>query len=217
MILSMSAHPFYNFLSQRIARDLPGENAQLKMCPIPLNGDRSRLNNRQNNGYPSSVLIPLYPGENGALSIILTLRSESIRHAGQISFPGGRSDKGEPPVKTALRETWEEVGIPPEKVDIAGSITPLYLNKSDNQITPFVGFLREKPQLIRNPDEVEEVIIATLDQLLSEKYIKREVWDLNQRKLEVPYWNIHRVPLWGATAMMLSELLELYREFTDSP
>jgi 8-oxo-dGTP pyrophosphatase MutT (NUDIX family) len=211
----MSPHPFFEFLEKRTSAPLPGEAAQLKMCPTPLNGDRNRLKDPYNNGYPSSVLIPLYPGDNNSLHLILTLRTDSIRHAGQISFPGGRSDKGEEPVYTALRETWEEVGISPDDVDVAGSITPLYLYKSDNRITPFVGFLKEKPELNRNPDEVEEIIITELDHLLSDSLIKRETWDLNRRKLEVPYWDIHRVPLWGATAMMLSELLELYREFKE--
>ncbi|MDZ7755590.1 MAG: CoA pyrophosphatase [Rhodohalobacter sp.] len=115
-----------------------------------------------------------------------------IRHAGQISFPGGRAEVNETPVETALRETREEVGIDPHSVNIAGSISPLYLDRSDNRINPFVGFMDEKPALIRNPNEVEEIIIVKMDQLLNDQLLKREIWELQDRKLEVPYWDIHK-------------------------
>ena len=211
----MSIHPFYSYLKQRSESSLPGWNAQKKMCPIPVNGEQIQRQADKDLGYPSSVLVPLFPGTNRDLNVILTLRTNSIRHAGQISFPGGRAEVDETPVETALRESKEEIGINPGDVNIAGSISPLYLDRSDNRISPFVGFLESKPELTRNPNEVEEIIIVKMDQLLSDRLLKREIWELQNRELEVPYWDIHRVPLWGATAMMMSELLELYQKFLN--
>ncbi len=69
--------------------------------------------------------------------------------------------------------------------------------------------------MTRNPNEVEEILTVSLDHLNSEENLVRERWDLREQQLEVPYWDIHKVPLWGATAMMMSELLELYREFLN--
>ncbi|PKD43411.1 CoA pyrophosphatase [Rhodohalobacter barkolensis] len=185
------------------------------MCPFPVNGDPIQRQPNDDQGHPSSVLVPLFPEKNQKLNVILTLRTNSIRHAGQISFPGGRAEVNETPIETALRESHEEIGIEPETVNIAGSISPLYLDRSHNRISPFVGFLDKKPVLTRNPNEVEEIIIVEMDQLLSDRLLKREVWELQNRELEVPYWDIHRVPLWGATAMMMSELLELYQKFLN--
>ena len=65
----------------------------------------------------------------------------------------------------------------------------------------------------REPDEVEEVITLPLDQLRDKKFKKRETWDLNKVSFTVPFWDIHPIPLWGATAMIMSELLELYTTF----
>ena len=211
----MSIHPFHSYLNQCSETSLPGWSAQKKMCPAPINGEQIQRHADNDRGYPSSVLVPLFPGSNRDLNVILTLRSQSIRHAGQISFPGGRAEVNETPVETALRETKEEVGIEPDAVHIAGTMSPLYLDRSDNRISPFVGFLESEPELTRNPNEVEEIIIVKIDQLLNDHLLRREIWELQDRKLEVPYWDIHRVPLWGATAMMMSELLELYQKFLN--
>jgi len=208
-------HPFHHYLSKRVKKPLPGKKAQLKMQPVPLDDNFQFPEPDDKSGDPSSVLIPLFEDISNSLNVILTLRTDSIRHAGQISFPGGRSENNESLIETALRETHEEVGIEPASVSIAGSISPLYLYRSNNQITPFVGFLNEKPVLRPNPIEVEEVITVSLNTLLKEDCLTWETWQLRDIRCKVPFWNIHPTPLWGATAMMMSELLELYKEFLD--
>ncbi len=213
----MSIHPFLSYLANRVDTPLPGWKAQVKMCPAPAEKDPTRRRpDNDSEGNPSSVLIPLYPDNSGELNVILTLRTETIRHAGQISFPGGRSEINEQPDETALRETREEIGIAPSLVTIATRISSLYLDKSDNQITPFVGFMERKPILTRNPNEVKEIITVPINSLLSDNLLKREIWNLRGMEMEVPYWDIHRIPLWGATAMIMSELLEIYKDFQIS-
>lgn len=209
----MGLHSFHKFLKERSKKALPGFEAQKKMSPVPLDPDFVLPRTESDTAHPSSVLIPLFPDSNNDLHVILTLRTESIRHAGQISFPGGRREGTESPEETALRETEEEIGIQRSNVKLASSITPLYLHRTDNQITPFVGFLEEKPKLIPNPAEVKEAFTVSLNELLSDENFVEEDWELSYTTFHVPYWNIHHVPLWGATAMMMSELLVLYNEF----
>lgn len=209
----MGHHSFYHFLVDRTLQKLPGRDAQMKMSPEPLDPNFVLPQKESDTAHPSSVLIPLFPDENDLLNVILTLRTESIRHAGQISFPGGRREGDETPEETALRETEEEIGVTRNQIEIACCITPLYLHRTDNQITPFVGFLEQEPKLQPNPAEVKEAFSIPLKNLIENENFKEEKWDLTHASFHVPYWTIHEVPLWGATAMMMSELLELYKEF----
>ena len=207
---------FQNWLKKRLQGSLPGKDAHNLMLPEPAeNSPEIPQDCIDSSGHPSGVLIPIFPGETGDLSVILTLRTNSIRHAGQISFPGGRADYGETITETALRETREEIGIHQSKIEVTGTLSPYYLYRSHNQITPVVGVLEDKPDMERNEAEVAEIITVKLDDLLSQNFLKRDKWELSQAKYWVPYWDIHRVPLWGATAMMMSELLEIYREYLD--
>lgn len=209
----MGLHAFHQYLKERSKEKLPGRDAQMKMSPEPLDPDFVLPRQPSDTAYPSSVLIPLYPDENDELHVILTLRTESIRHAGQISFPGGRREGNETPEETALRETEEEIGVNRSKIQLACSITPLYLHRTDNQISPFVGFLEGEPNLQPEPAEVKEAFSIPLKKLIENENLKDEKWDLTHASFQVPYWTIHEVPLWGATAMMMSELLDLYKEF----
>ena len=207
---------FFDFLKERLQQSLPGKNAHNRMLPEPAdNSPELPQKSIDSSGHPSGVLVPLFPGDAGDLHVILTVRTESIRHAGQISFPGGRSDSDETIIETALRETHEEIGIPSSKIEVRGTLSPFYLYRTDNRITPVVGTLHDKPDMRRNEAEVAEIITVRLDDLLSQSYLKREKWELSKASYWVPYWDFHRVPLWGATAMMMSELLEIYREYLE--
>lgn len=206
---------FKEFLKHRLSEPLPGPEARNKMMPEPVDEGDPVPDTTTEEGHPSSVLIPIYPCKNENLHVILTLRTNTIRHAGQISFPGGRAEIGESTIETALRETREEIGINSSDIDITGTLSPFYLYRTHNRITPVVGFLDQKPDMQRNPNEVEEIITIQLDQLHSGDLLQREIWELPHETYEVPFWNFHRVPLWGATAMMMSELLVLYEEYLE--
>lgn len=206
-------HEFIDFLSRRLEQPLPGLNAQLGMAPTPLTDGPTRELEPPPDAYKSSVLILLFPNKKGRLELILTLRNKDIDHGGQISLPGGRSDDEESPVETALREAEEEVGIKPESVRILGMLSDLYVSHSNNLVKPVVGYLSEFPELKTNPAEVEEAFTVEVKSLAAKKNLTVENWDLQKYSYEVPYWDVHEVPLWGATAMILNEFLELYREF----
>ena len=206
---------FQVFLEQRLAHSLPGPEAQNKMRPLPsvFKDARFKPDYPEDEDYRnSSVLVPIITWKE-ELEVILTLRTSGIKHGGQLSFPGGGKEGDETIEETALRETREEIGLVEDHVSIAGLLSPLYVNHSKNMVTPVVGFIAEEQQFTPNPNEVDEVFTVPLSELLESKNHIREEWDLKDTKYTVPFWDIHHVPLWGATAMMMSELVELYKEF----
>jgi 8-oxo-dGTP pyrophosphatase MutT (NUDIX family) len=213
---------FYDFLEKRLQKkERPGRTSQLKMAPNPVGKNQPKGEKRPMQAPPkaknSSVLILIFPNSGNEWELILTLRTSNINHGGQLSFPGGRSENGENEIQTALREAEEEIGINPDDIHIAGLLSNLYVSHSSNDVTPVVGFLDYTPELTLNPAEVEEAFSVQLDSLVDKKNLTVEDWDLrDEATYHVPYWDVHRVPLWGATAMMLSEFLELYRRFLNN-
>lgn len=206
----------FSFLEQQLNNgNLPGRASQIKMAPEPVDeGNPKREMEAPDHARASSVLILIFPNREGELELTLTLRTSNINHGGQLSFPGGRAEDNETEIETALREANEEIGITTADVQIAGSLSKLYIAHSNNYITPVVGFLDYVPELTLNPDEVEESFSVELESLLGKKNLTVENWNLRESATyKVPYWDVHRVPLWGATAMILSEFLELYRMF----
>lgn len=204
---------FFSFLKNRLKEPLPGFSAQMKMAPRPASEKGSaRQAEPPAEARPSSVLILLFPDKTGHLKLLLTQRTHHIDHGGELSLPGGRAELGETTAETALRETWEEVGIRSDEIEIAGRLSDLYVSHSLNNVSPVVGFLNRKPEVTINPEEVEEAFFISLNALLDKEKLVVEEWDLHGTPFKVPYWSVHKVPLWGATAMILSELVDLYRE-----
>lgn len=208
-------HDLIDFLTKRLSGKLPGYEAQLKMAPKPLSGGDTREMSAPENASQSSVLVLLFPNEEHDLELVLTLRSSDIDHGGQISFPGGRAEDGESVSETALREAREEIGIDPQSVTIIGQLSDLYVSHSNNLVSPVVSYIEHRPEFDVNPAEVEEVFAIELKSLVHKKNLTVEDWDLSKYTYRVPYWDVHRVPLWGATAMMLNEFLDIYREFLN--
>lgn len=206
---------FQNFLKQRLNQSLPGSQAQNKMRPRPSKDVGLAFEPHlpaDDNFRNSSVLAPIITWKK-ELEIILTLRTSGIKHGGQLSFPGGGKEGNETIEETALRESREEIGLREDNVLVAGSLTPLFVNHSNNMVTPIVGFIKTEQEFTPNPNEVAEIFTVSFSELLESKNHIREEWDMRNTKYSVPFFDIHHVPLWGATAMMMSELLELYKEF----
>ncbi len=207
---------FQDFLKDRLSESLPGQDAQRIMAPHPKNGkpNKTHYEPAHDDFRNSSVLVPFIAWKP-ELEILLTLRTQSINHGGQLSFPGGGKEGDESIEETALREAQEEIGLHTRKVEIIGQLTPLYVGHSDNMVTPVIAFLREKQSFTPNPNEVDEIITVPVSDLITEHNRVEEEWDLRGTPYRVPFWNVHRVPLWGATAMIMSELIELYKEFVN--
>lgn len=156
---------------------------------------------------PSAVLILLYLVEQQP-HLVLTLRPLHMkRHAGQISLPGGRYDPEDRSLLvTALRETEEELGVPPSEIDVWGALEDSIITVSQYRVTPFVGFAERRPTFRPNPLEVAEVVELPLHVLMDASSMREELWDLRgQRRLVSFYpWGPHKI--WGATARVLAQL-----------
>lgn len=155
----------------------------------------------------AGVLVLLYP-EPETLHIVLTRRVDHLRgHAGQVSFPGGKRDPEDPTfIATALRETEEELGILPDDVTILGTLSQIYIPPSHYLVNPVVGFLEATPYFRPNPDEVAEVFSVSLSDLLNDHYKHHEFREFKGTRVKIPFYSVRGHKVWGATAVMLSEL-----------
>jgi 8-oxo-dGTP pyrophosphatase MutT (NUDIX family) len=198
-------------LESRLKNVLPGLQAQLKMTPHPRPGHQS-YQGVCDTCIKAGVLLLLYPRE-GELYLVLTKRTEELRHhQAQISLPGGRQDRGESITQTALREAQEELGIQPDAARIMGMLTPLYIPPSNYCIYPVVSSVPGRPDFSLSPKEVAEIIELPLSHLLDEKNRVEEIWTIRGIKVSVPFYSFQEHKIWGATAMVLSEFLEVLRD-----
>ena len=163
----------------------------------------------------SAVLVALFE-EDGETHLILTRRSSTLReHRGEVAFPGGRSDEGETPIETALRETHEEVGIAPSAITPVSTLSPIVTFAFQSSIFPVVGFLKERPVMVTDPAEVEVAFSVALRDLLADGAFLEERWHRRESPLRSDadgYFSIYlfQLPhdlLWGATARGVTELL----------
>jgi 8-oxo-dGTP pyrophosphatase MutT (NUDIX family) len=200
-------------LTQRLARrPLPGNIAQVRMAPA-YRMDPAQASVAGKECREAGVLVLLYPSEaDGRPTLVLTERQDHLDdHGGQVSFPGGQREAVESLEATALREAHEEVALDPQAVDILGPLTPLYIPPSGFCVHPFVGVARAAPALHPADAEVAALLHVPLAALLAPAALQREPWTLHGQTVEVPFFNVDGCPpVWGATSMMLSELLALF-------
>jgi len=195
-------------LRRRLAGTLPGLEAQLRFMPTP---PRTGWKPGE---FPSDArsaagLLLLYPGERGA-SIPLTVRASHLkRHAGQISLPGGATDEGETAIQAALREAYEEIGVDPARIRILGQLTPVYVLVSGFTLHPIVGITDERPEFKPAAHEVEEVIEVSIADLQDASNIRHGTRTREGIAIEYPYFDLRGSHVWGATAMILGELISL--------
>lgn len=154
----------------------------------------------------AAVLVPLYGWPERPGLVFTERRHDLRRHAGEISFPGGRRDDGESYLRTALREAHEEIGLEPDVVDVLGALPPIGTFVTNYKVHPFVGLIEPGLSFTPNPAEVESVIVASLDELASVFGHRRLV------RRGVPFrtetFELSDGLIWGATARILTDLLE---------
>jgi len=203
-------------LRQELAGPLPGRAAQYRMAPRPRRGGE-RYDQARSDARRGGVLILFYP-HRGALYLPLILRpTYNGVHSGQVGFPGGGYEEIDGDLtSTALREAYEEIGVRPEWVQILGRLSPLYVFASNYLVQPTVAWVAQRPQFRLDPYEVAALIEAPLCELQDGRNQHSEEWELRDRRATVPFFNVRGHVIWGATAMMLSELLALstLQEFT---
>jgi 8-oxo-dGTP pyrophosphatase MutT (NUDIX family) len=156
-------------------------------------------------GMEAAVLVPMHGWPENPGLVFTERRSNLRRHAGEISFPGGRRDEGEELHDTALREAEEEIGLARDNVEIVGALPPIGTFATNYKIHPFVGLIREGLRFEPNPAEVESVLVASLDDLV-DGYAKRRLVRRGV-PIKTDTFLVAEKLIWGATARILGDLL----------
>jgi 8-oxo-dGTP pyrophosphatase MutT (NUDIX family) len=156
-------------------------------------------------GMEAAVLVPMHGWPENPGLVFTERRSNLSRHAGEISFPGGRRDEGEELHDTALREAEEEIGLARDNVEIVGALPPIGTFATNYKIHPFVGLIREGLRFEPNPAEVESVLVASLDDLV-DGYAKRRLVRRGV-PIKTDTFLVAEKLIWGATARILGDLL----------
>jgi len=203
---------FIEEVREKLKGELPGQEAQYKMShvvrrtykPAP---DDARIACVMNLFYEKN-------GEPHIAFIQRTSKNPNDRHGGQIGYPGGKSEEEDQSYEdTALRETEEEIGINAKDIDVLGALTPLYIPVSNFQVYPFVGYLNYEPEFNRQVEEVDDILEIPLSTLVKEEIRMTRDMRFSENVIlkDVPYFDLNGHVLWGATAMMVSELLDVMK------
>ena len=204
---------FIERLTERHQQGLPGRDYQLKMAAIL----KRSIFDAPLTARKAAVLMLLFP-KNGEWQLVLTERmgNEKDPHSRQISFPGGSAEASDADLAaTALRETHEEIGVPPTNIQIIGAMTDVYIPVSNFHVQPFLAWTNTPPQYKRQETEVKQVIETPLSVLKNKDNWKTKDIYINENYnfKNVPYFDVSGKHVWGATAMMIAELLEILKEF----
>jgi 8-oxo-dGTP pyrophosphatase MutT (NUDIX family) len=196
-----------NNIKTRLLHPLPGEERQFLMAPV----NRERISNialDKVNPKKSAVLILLFPEKEILRTVLIERPVYEGVHSGQVAFPGGKFEETDVDlINTALREASEEIGIIKEEVEILGTLTNLYITPSNFIVTPVIGFTPSKPLFYPDPREVGKVLTINLE-LLNDISIKgiKTIKHSSGFKIKTPYYDVEGLTVWGATAMIISEL-----------
>jgi 8-oxo-dGTP pyrophosphatase MutT (NUDIX family) len=203
-----------NFLARlqhRLQHPLPGLDAQMRMAP-PIRGRNPKI---PADVRHSAVLILLYLHEDRWYLPFMRRAEDGRVHGGQVSFPGGRHEPEDPDFTyTALREAQEEIGLPPEQVEVLGPLTELYIPPSNFMVYPRLGVMSKRPDFVPDAREVAEIIEVEVEELRQE-HIRgiHQVDVFGGNLIEAPGYTVHGKHLiWGGTAMMIAEVLALIDE-----
>lgn len=195
--------------------ELPGLEAQHKLAPIIRIEELKKVDFSTRKENKAGVMAVFYPDNERIVHLVLILR-KTYRgvHSNQVGFPGGRVEDTDKNLEhTALRETEEEVGIPQKEVKVIKELTKLYIPPSDFWVHPFVGLIERTPHFILQESEVEQILEIDVDEFMSDKnLILKKLSTSYAEEIEVPAFFLGGQVVWGATAMMLSELKELLKQ-----
>jgi 8-oxo-dGTP pyrophosphatase MutT (NUDIX family) len=200
-------------LKKRLSQTLPGVAAQEKMASsirtaLRLKADPDELTRK------SAVLLLFYPEADQIFLPMIVRPVYTGVHSGQVAFPGGRMEDTDRDLPdTALREAHEEIGIPPATVEVLGLLSPLFIPASNYIVYPVVGAIDVRPDFNTDPREVAQLLEIPLNDLLDATRIgTKEIVVRDNITIQAPFYDLQGQMVWGASAMILSELLVVLEE-----
>jgi 8-oxo-dGTP pyrophosphatase MutT (NUDIX family) len=214
----MDFQEFLEYVPKLMTAELPAEVSHIKMAPLERIESLKNFDIGLKKPKIAAVMMLFYP-KNGITHLVLIVRnSYKGVHSAQIAFPGGKYEvQDEIFENTALRETHEEVGIHPDSMEIIKTFTPMYIPPSDFMVHPFLGISKEEIVFIPDPTEVANIIELPLTVFLSDAIVTdAKLTTSYADDIYVPAFKIKEHIVWGATAMMLSELKDVLKNVLNS-
>jgi 8-oxo-dGTP pyrophosphatase MutT (NUDIX family) len=213
----MDFQEFLQFVPKLIEAKLPAFEAHIKMAPAERLETLKKIDFTGNKPRIAAVMMLFYPKNNIAHLVLIVRNSYVGVHSAQVAFPGGKYEHDDIDFAyTALRETYEEVGIHPDKISILKPFTELYIPPSNFMVHPFLGVSREELIFEPEPAEVANIIEFPLSTFLNDEIvIEAELSTSYANNVSVPAFNIEGHIVWGATAMILSELKEVLKQVLE--
>ncbi len=204
-----------NILKSESSNHVFGETAHKIMAPYLRDTAREVLHSEKKVTYAATLLL-LYEKNNETYFTLIKRPEYNGTHSGQISFPGGKLENNETSQEAALRETQEEIGIKHCDIKIITKLTQLYIPPSNMLVTPYVGYLDYAPTCRPDPQEVASILEVPLTNLFNDELVKTKKIKVGKHsktplKIEVPYFDFANEIIWGATAMILSEVKEILK------
>ncbi len=198
---------------------LPGIASQLKMAPIMRQDAIESMEERMKTARKSAVMALFYPNKKNETTVVLILRKayEGV-HSNQVGFPGGKAELEDTTLEvTALRETEEEVGVNIHTIEVIREITSTYIPPSNFLVQPYIGIVHNTPTFIPQESEVAAILEVSLQDLLSDAAtIEKELTTSYATSIKVPAFYLNDHVVWGATAMMLSEVKDIIVEASSN-
>jgi 8-oxo-dGTP pyrophosphatase MutT (NUDIX family) len=214
----MQSGELYQRLAEQLQSGLPGKEAQYLMAPFRRQQREIEALAEGKVPKEGGVLVYLYPVEENEYRILLTLRNDYKGvHSGQVSFPGGKKEPQDLSLYyTSLREAEEETGVKVMEPEVLGPMTDLYIPPSNFMVHPLLAMSSQTPELKPDPVEVKRIVPFTIQELLDQSKVKSAPMQVfNNMTVDVPYFDVDGLRVWGATAMILSELKELIKKVWD--
>jgi 8-oxo-dGTP pyrophosphatase MutT (NUDIX family) len=198
---------FIEKIREKLLQTLPGIHAQMKMAPTI----RAKHMAAPDDARLGGVLVLLIEGDKSWNTILIRRTDDGQIHGGQISFPGGKKDPSDTDlIATALRECEEEIGVNRHEIEVLGTLTPLYIPPSNFLVTPTLAYIQNVQAFKPSEKEVQEIIKVPLDLLFdpaikAAQKVRRS--DKKDEDMDTPVYMLSDdIVIWGATAMMISEL-----------
>ncbi len=210
----MDFQEFLQYVPKLIEARLPAFDAHVKMAPLERLESLKNINIEDKKPRIAAVMMLFYPKKDTTHLVLIVRNSYKGVHSAQIAFPGGKYEfEDENFAQTALRETHEEVGIHPDKIEILKPFTELYIPPSNFMVHPFLGISKEELVFIPQPSEVANIIELPLSVFLDDALVvDTNLTTSYADNISIPAFKIEEHIVWGATAMMLSELKEVLKE-----